>query len=198
VRPSADGFFDEASHPDRLLLTDVPPDLAGWLKTRANTLGVEVLEVGDIKAPPLENVDDIVLLGADADVIETVSPWLADFGVVAIVADKPLPRKVAVDIGRVHYNRWVYVGGPGPDIARVYNDVPVRSSLKPGGRAWFVGAGGPMGRMHVQRAIQLAEGPSTIVCTDISDLRLEDLCVTFEAEAAAKGIVRARRRHDGG
>jgi threonine dehydrogenase-like Zn-dependent dehydrogenase len=42
--------------------------------------------------------------------------------------------------------------------------------------------------MHVQRAIQLAEGPSTIVCTDISDLRLEDLCVTFEAEAAAKGI----------
>jgi threonine dehydrogenase-like Zn-dependent dehydrogenase len=88
----------------------------------------------------------------------------------------------------VHYNRWVYVGGPGPDIARVYNDVPVRSSLKPGGRAWFVGAGGPMGRMHVQRAIQLAEGPSTIVCTDISDLRLEDLCVSFEAEAAAKGI----------
>jgi D-arabinose 1-dehydrogenase-like Zn-dependent alcohol dehydrogenase len=180
--------FDEASHPDRLLLTDVPPDFADWLKTRANALGVEVLEVGDIKAPPVEKVDDIVLLGADADVIETVSPWLADFGVVAIVADKPLPRNVAVDIGRVHYNRWVYVGGPGPDIARVYNDVPVRSSLKPGGRAWFVGAGGPMGRMHVQRAIQLAEGPSTIVCTDISDLRLEDLCVSFEAEAAAKGI----------
>jgi threonine dehydrogenase-like Zn-dependent dehydrogenase len=180
--------FDEASHPERLLLTDVPPDFADWLKTRAEALGVEVLEVGDIKAPPVENVDDIVLLGADADVIETVSPWLADFGVVAIVSEISLPRKVAVDIGRVHYNRWVYVGGPGPDIARVYNDVPVRSSLKPGGRAWFVGAGGPMGRMHVQRAIQLAEGPSTIVCTDISDVRLEDLCVSFEAEAKAKGI----------
>jgi threonine dehydrogenase-like Zn-dependent dehydrogenase len=180
--------FDEASHPERLLLTDVPPDFADWLKTRAEALGVEVLEVGDIKAPPVENVDDIVLLGADADVIETVSPWLADFGVVAIVSEISLPRKVAVDIGRVHYNRWVYVGGPGPDIARVYSDVPVRSSLKPGGRAWFVGAGGPMGRMHVQRAIQLAEGPSTIVCTDISDVRLEDLCVSFEAEAKAKGI----------
>jgi hypothetical protein len=171
-----------------LLLTNVPPDFADWLKTRAEALGVEVLEIGDIKAPPVEHVDDIVLLGADAEIIETVSPWLADFGMVAIVADTPLRRKVAVDIGRVHYNRWVCVGGPGPDIARVYSDVPVRSSLKPGGRAWFVGAGGPMGRMHVQRAIQLAEGPSTIVCTDISDLRLEDLCVSFEAEAKAKGI----------
>jgi D-arabinose 1-dehydrogenase-like Zn-dependent alcohol dehydrogenase len=80
------------------------------------------------------------------------------------------------------------VGGPGPDIARTYSDVPVRSTLKPGGRAWFVGAGGPMGRMHVQRAIQIADGPSTIVCTDISAPRLDDLFVTFAAGAEAKGI----------
>ncbi len=180
--------FEETSHPDRLLLTTVPTGFAVWLKARAKALGVEVIEAEDINAPPVEYVDDIVLLGADADVIEVVSPWLADFGVLAMVADKPLPCKVAVDIGRVHYNRWVYVGGAGPDIARAYSDVPVRSTLKPGGRAWFVGAGGPMGRMHVQRAIQLADGPSTIVCTDVSDLRLEDLCTSFEAEAVAKGI----------
>ncbi len=180
--------FDEASHPDRLLLTKVPAQFADWLKARAEALGVEVVEVADISAPPVEHVDDIILLGADPDVIETVSPWLADFGVVAIVADKTLARKVAVDIGRVHYNRWVYLGGSGPDIARAYSDLPVRSSLKPGGQAWFVGAGGPMGRMHVQRAIQVADGPSTIVCTDVSDLRLDDLCTSFAAEAEAKGI----------
>jgi threonine dehydrogenase-like Zn-dependent dehydrogenase len=45
-----------------------------------------------------------------------------------------------------------------------------------------------MGRMHVQRAIQVADGPSTIVCTDVSDLRLDDLCTSFAAEAEAKGI----------
>lgn len=180
--------FDAASHPDRLLLTDVPPDFAAWLKAQSETLGVEVIEVEDINAPPVESVDDIVLLGADADVIEAVSPRLADFGIVAIIADKPLPRKVAVDIGCVHYNRWTYVGGSDPDIARAYSDVAIRSTLKPGGRAWFVGAGGPMGRMHVQRAIQLAEGPSTIVCTDVSDVRLEDLCASFGAEAEAKGV----------
>ena len=45
-----------------------------------------------------------------------------------------------------------------------------------------------MGRMHVQRAIQVDDGPSVIVCTDVSDLRLQDLCDSFAAEAEAKGI----------
>ncbi len=137
---------------------------------------------------PVTPVDDIVLLGADPDLIEAVSPHLADLGIVAIIADAPMPRPVAVDVGRVHYNRWVYVGGRGPDIARAYSDVPVRAALRPGGRAWFVGAGGPMGRMHVQRAIQSADPPGTIVCTDVSDLRLDDLRTSFAAEAEARGI----------
>lgn len=190
--------FDETSHPGCLLLTDVPSDFADWLKARARALGVEVALVDDVAAPPPlpspgrggagGGVDDIVLLGPDPDLIETVSPHLADSGVVAIVADQPLGRKVQVDVGRTHYNSWVYVGGPGPDVARVYDRVPVRSALKPGGRAWFVGAGGPMGRMHVQRALQIAGGPSTILCTDVSALRLDDLRATFAAEAQAKGV----------
>ena len=180
--------FDEESHPERLLLTNVPREFAAWLRERATALGVQVQEVSDLAAPAVLPVDDIILLGADPELIETVSPHLADFGILALVADTPMPRKVAVDVGRVHYNRWVYVGGSGPDIARAYSDVPVRSSLKPGGRAWFVGAGGPMGRMHVQRAIQSHNGPATIVCTDVSDLRLDDLCTSYGAEAEAKGV----------
>jgi threonine dehydrogenase-like Zn-dependent dehydrogenase len=183
--------FDAASHPRRLLLTDVPAKFAAWLKARAGELSVEVIEVKDVASPPLPEgagVDDIVLLGADPDLVEAVSPRLADFGIVALIAAAPLSRKVAVDVGRIHYNSWVYVGGSGPDIARAYSDMPVRSILKPGGQAWFVGAGGPMGRMHVQRAIQVADGPATIVCTDVSDLRLEDLCTSFSAEAQARDI----------
>jgi len=180
--------FDESSHPDRLLLTDVPAEFADRLRTRAEALGVEVIEVDDVTAPPVEQVDDIVLLGADPELIEAVSPLLAKFGIVAIVADAPLPCKVEVDVGRVHYNRWVYVGGPGPDIARVYSDVPVRSTLKPGGRAWFVGAGGPMGQMHVQRAVEAPDGPKTIFCTAQSDRRLRVVESIYRADAEAKTI----------
>jgi threonine dehydrogenase-like Zn-dependent dehydrogenase len=179
--------FDEHSHPARLLLTNVPPAFAGWLRERATALGIQTSDVSqasEVTAP----VDDIILLAADPDLIEAASPHLADFGVFAIIADRPLPRRVNVDVGRVHYNRWVYVGGTGPDIAAAYRATPVRSALKPGGRAWFIGAAGPMGRMHVQRAIQVADGPATIVCTDVSDLRLNDLAESYAAEAAARGI----------
>jgi len=184
--------FDAGSHPARLLLTRVPAELEGWLRERAAALGIEVLAAPDLRRPPARPVDDAVLLGADPDVVEAISPHLADFGIVAILDDAPMARKVSVDVGRVHYNRWVYVGGRGPDVAEAYRRVPVRSALQPGGRAWFVGAGGPMGRMHVQRAIQLAPAghgaPATMVCTDVSDLRLDDLRATFGAEAEAHGI----------
>ncbi|MBM4464353.1 MAG: alcohol dehydrogenase [Chloroflexi bacterium] len=190
--------FDESSHPARLLLTDVPTEFADWLRTRAEALGVEVIEVDDVAAPPPllsprrggagGGVDDIVLLGADPDLIEAVSPRLASFGVLAIVADTPLHRKVNVDVGRVHYNRWLYVGGPGPDIARVYRDELVRTELKPGGRAWFVGAGGPMGQMHVQRAVEAPDGPKTIFCTAWGDRRLRIVESIYRADTEAKAI----------
>jgi threonine dehydrogenase-like Zn-dependent dehydrogenase len=180
--------FDSASHPARLLLTDVPEPFSSWLRTRAKELGVEVVDVPDVSAPPVEFVDDIVILGADADLVEKVSPRLDQFGVMAIMADAPFSRKVSVDVGRVHYHRWLYVGSQGNDIAGAYKDVPARSNLKPGGKAWFVGAGGPMGRMHVQRAIDFSNPPSTIVCTDVSDMRLGELCDAFASDAKAKGI----------
>ena len=180
--------FDHTSHPDRLLLTNVPAGFSSWLRERAAALGVAVTDVDDLGSPPVMSVDDIILLGADPDVVEAVSHHLGHFGVMALVADRPMPRRVAVDIGRIHYDRWVYVGGTDPDIALAYRATPVRSTLKPGGKAWFVGAGGPMGRMHVQRAIQAHDGPGTIVCSDVSDARLDDLCTSFGDEAKSRGI----------
>jgi len=180
--------FDETAHPARLLLTNVPDHFAGWLKTRSRQLGVDVVDVPDVTAPPAGLVDDIVLLGADPDLVEKVSPRLAMFGILAVLSDKPMSRKINLDVGRIHYHRWLYVGSADPDIARAYCSVPIQPNLKPGGRAWFVGAGGPMGRMHVQRAINFNNPPATIVCTDVSDLRLDDLRTSFAAEARAKGI----------
>jgi threonine dehydrogenase-like Zn-dependent dehydrogenase len=180
--------LDECCHPARLLLSNVPAAFDAWLREQAAALGVEVFAADDLAHPPVTPVDDMVLLRPDPDLIELVSPHLADFGVVALLGQGPLSRKVNVDIGRVHYNRWVYVGTQSHDVARAYADIPVRSALKPGGRALFVGAGGPMGRMHVQRAIEVAGAPSVMVCSDVSDLRLNDLRDSYAAEAAAKGI----------
>ena len=198
--------FDEQGHPAKLLLTNVPAPFAAWLKERAAQLDIDVVDVPTLPDPATvvtddapvspaadsgdtgNGVEDIILLGADADRIEQATPNLASYGIMAIIDDAPLARKVKMDVGRIHYNRWLTIGGTEPDIAKAYSDVPARSTLKPGGRAWFVGAGGPMGRMHVQAAIQAANGPATIVCTDISDERLDDLCTSFSMEAQSKGV----------
>lgn len=180
--------FDAKNHPARLMISNVPQEFEKWLRQRSVELGIEVITVPDISVPTQEFVDDIILLGADADLIEKTSPHLAVFGIMCLMADKPLPRKVNIDVGRVHYHRWVYVGSRGNDIAQAYNQVPVRSALKPGGRAWFIGAGGPMGRMHVQRAIQFSDGPKLMLCTDVTQDRLEDLYESFKEDARTKGI----------
>ncbi len=197
--------FDERGHPAKLMLTDVPPAFDRWLRERAAALGIEVIDVPELPDPatvetddspvsPAEvsghghGVDDIVVLGGDPDIIERASPNLASYGIMAIIDDAPMERPVNVDLGRIHYNRWVYVGGTESDIAAAYSRMPIRSTLKPGGAAWFVGAGGPMGRMHVQRAIEAEDKPGIIVCTDISDERLDDLCTSFRADAVSQGI----------
>jgi hypothetical protein len=154
----------------------------------------EDVETDDSPASPAETtgtgkgIDDIIILGADPDIVEKASPNLASYGICAVIASEPMPRKVNLDVGRVHYNRWLYVGTTSTDISQAYSEVKTRSTVKPGGTSWFVGAGGPMGRMHVQKAIQSPECPKTVVCTDISDQRLEDLKFSFAEEATSKGI----------
>ncbi len=188
--------FDADMYPARVILTDVPAAFGAWIRARAAELGVDVVERDGLsldRYPSIcevapDAVDDIVVLGADPDVVEAASPLLAMHGILCIMATEPMGRKLAVDVGRIHYHRWTYVGSRGHDIARAYSAHPVRSALKPGGRALFVGAGGPMGRMHVQRAIQVENGPALVVSTDISDLRLGDLDESFRPEAKARGV----------
>jgi len=180
--------FDRNSSPARFLLTDVPVGFADMLREKAATLGIEVATTDEKPVVAHESIDDIILLGADADLVERLSPALAPGGIMAVIDAEPLVRPVALDIGRIHYNRWLFIGGPGPDLSAVYADRPVRSGLRAGGRALFMGAGGPMGRMHVQRALSLPEGPSIVVGTDTSAPRLADLKRSLAGDAASRGI----------
>jgi len=180
--------LDRTSAPTRLLLTDVPVEFAEMLRKQASAIGIEVTTTDEKPVVAHESIDDIILLGADADLVERLSPALADGGILAVIDSEPLLRPVALDIGRIHYNRWLFLGGPGPDLADAYADRPVRSELRSGGRALFIGAGGPMGRMHMQRAISLAEGPSIVVGTDISAPRLADLERSLAGDATSHGV----------
>jgi hypothetical protein len=94
---------------------------------------------------------------------------------------------VGLDVGRIHYDDIKIVGCAGPDIAEGYT-VNTRVELMPGGRAWFLGAGGPMGQMQVQRALEMPQGPHTILASNLRSGRIESLHHRFSPYARQRNI----------
>ncbi|MHB0999785.1 MAG: alcohol dehydrogenase catalytic domain-containing protein [Armatimonadota bacterium] len=152
------------------------------------TPAFNIIEISDL-ADKYGMFDDVVILGADADIVEKVAPYLAKHALMNIVSAEPLAKSVQIDIGKIHYMNHSYIGTTGRVIGEGYPPIRVPSELKSGGAAWFIGAGGPMGQMHVQRAVELKDGPKKIIATDIDTARLNSLKERFMPIAAQNGIV---------
>ncbi len=197
----SDGFtissgFDGSQHPARVILSDVPAAFEELLRSRSPLEAVRFEKRDGLDPDTLrtlareldEKVDDVVFLGAPSpEVAQIAIGTLALAGVANIVSSGPMAGKTKLDVGRVHYHDWVVVGTTETDVAAGYRH-GVRSALREDGTVWFVGAAGPMGRMHVQRAIELENGPRLIVATDLSQSRLDHLEDTFREDAKERGV----------
>ena len=187
-------FSQGLDAPATIVLTDVPPSVRELAEASGAELLVrDGLAPGDYAALSAEltggkGFDDIVVLDPrEAATVGEISRHIARRGTMNLVGDTPLDGLVDADAGRLHYDYIAFVGNRGPDIAASYGEERNRCELRPGGVAVFIGAGGPMGQMHVQRAIELPDGPRTIIATEISDERLETLRQSFEPLAAQHG-----------
>ena len=94
-------------------------------------------------------------------------------GVIGIHTSEP-DVELPVDVGKVHYRKLALVGSTIGNVAASYSS-NLRESIVPGGRTWFVGGAGPMGQMHVIKAVMDEQGPTDILVTDLSDERLSGL-----------------------
>ena len=175
----------------KVLVSGAPPALSALLRSHAG----EAVELAgpdwqaDVAALGLAGaVDDIILLNpCSSAAVEAASRLLAPEGTLTLVGDSPLDTAPALDVGRIHYEFIAYLGCRGPQIDAAFGPERNRSELRPGGVCWIAGAGGPMGRMHVQRALQLADGPRTVVVTNRGAARLAELTDTFGPLAEAQG-----------
>jgi threonine dehydrogenase-like Zn-dependent dehydrogenase len=132
--------------------------------------------------------DDIVVLDpASADKVSQIARFIARRGTCNLVGTRPLDGLAQVDLGRLHYDYIAFIGNNGTDLAASYGEGRNRCELRPGGSTVFIGAGGPMGQMHVQRALELPEGPKLVVATEISDERLQTLGEMFAPLAEKNG-----------
>ena len=135
-----------------------------------------------------DGFDDIVVLAqTSADLIEELAKVLAYRGMMTMVGTEPLDGLPLIDVGRLHYHYTAFVGTNSPDLATAWGEERNRAETKAGGVAVYVGAGGPMGQMHIQRAIEKVDGPATIIGIDLDDDRLEKARIMLEGLAEEKG-----------
>ncbi|MCD4753927.1 MAG: alcohol dehydrogenase catalytic domain-containing protein, partial [Anaerolineaceae bacterium] len=167
--------FDTDSHPVTVYVTGLSESMTSLITKKAEECSTEVVSVETIDDLPVEFVDDIIMLGVDLEKVQSTSTKLEAFGIYCVMADEKLDKKISLDLGRVHYHRWLYIGSTSTDISATYQNSLPRNTLLAGGTVLYAGAGGPIGRMHVQRAIEFQNPPKKIVCTDVSEMRLQDM-----------------------
>lgn len=190
--PQHDHYYPSRRYaPSKVILAGVGDSI-----DRNGFNGAEVIEIGPVSSSQLtalsqertgaKGFDDIVVLGrTEPELIEELGKHLAKGGVLDMVTGDPMSRPVSTDVGRVHYDGLLYVGGLNIDEGYAKT---TDSELVEGGSVWFVGAAGPMGQMHVERAVSMKNGPSRILATDIDTARLEMLRNKVGALADQKGI----------
>jgi threonine dehydrogenase-like Zn-dependent dehydrogenase len=143
----------------------------------------------DAAKVPNESLDDILYFGADPSVLETLNDKIAPRGILNIVlGGRRIGRPVSVGVGRVHYGMTRWIGTAGVDAAASYAAIPATGEIRPGDRMMVVGAGGPMGQMHVIRAICSGVKDLHIVAADVDDARLESLGKKARPMAAANQV----------
>jgi len=167
--------------PATIVLTDVPASVKKLVsETQAKVVEKNDLSVHDYAAVSQEltakGFDDIVVLNPkSSSVVAQAGRLIARRGTLNLVGTEPLDGLVQVDFGRLHYDYIAFVGNNSTDIAASYGEERNRCELRAGGVAVFIGAGGPMGQMHLQRALELPNGPKLVIATEISDERLQTL-----------------------
>lgn len=178
-------FSQYLSAPASLVMTDVPASFkakvlglvgAHTKVTERNGLNPEDYPQFSQDTTGGNGFDDIVLLKpVSAAMVNAAAKLIAFRGTFNLVGTQPLDGAVSIDAGRIHYHYTTYIGTSNQDAASAYGEARNRAELKAGGTLVVIGAGGPMGQMHTQRALEMADGPHMVIATDVNDARLAAL-----------------------
>lgn len=143
----------------------------------------------EASAIPNESCDDIIYFGADKATLEVLNDKLAARGIMNVVlGGKKIGAPVSVGVGRVHYGMTRWIGTTGSDPAESYKAIPLTGEIRDGDSVAVIGAGGPMGQMHVIRAVCSGIANISVVGTDMDDARLASIQQKAEPFAAANRV----------
>jgi len=117
--------------------------------------------------------DDIIYFGSDADTVEQIFPKLASGSLLNVVrCGGRFSKKIKCKIGRVHYGGIRIIGTNSNNPADSMSQIAPIGEIKKGDKINVVGAGGPMGVMHVVRNLCQGIEDITVYGGDLDDRRL--------------------------
>ncbi|HEY0283415.1 MAG TPA: alcohol dehydrogenase catalytic domain-containing protein [Rhizomicrobium sp.] len=120
--------------------------------------------------------DDVIYFGSNPETAERLFPKVAADGLFNIVQDGgKFGRAVTSQVGRVHYGGIRVIGTTGSDPAAAMAAIPATTEIRQNDKINVIGAGGPMGTMHVIRDLCQGVPGVTVFAGDLSDERLAAL-----------------------
>ncbi|HEV8280838.1 MAG TPA: zinc-binding dehydrogenase [Candidatus Limnocylindrales bacterium] len=177
-------FGDLLAATAEIVLSDAGPRLERAVRAAAPGVTISSAPLDAASGP----FDDVMALGVrSAATIARGADALAFRGAMAIVGDEPLDGPVEIDVGRIHYHYTAYLGTTGTDVTAAYGEDRNRAEIRPGGFTVVVGAAGPMGQMHIERALRMADGPRLVLGVDLDPDRLEAARTKLEPVATELG-----------
>ena len=180
--------------PEKLVLSRVKSQMQKSIEESLKNSNTEIIKVEDDDIASLCNrytdgagFDDIIIIGdVEDEIIVSSGRNLAPYGILNYMCNSESKQVVEIDAGKIHYDRILFIGSLGDDPSTPYESNP-EYSLR-GNSILLLGAGGPMGQMHIQLALDNKPLPELVVVTDISNERLQTVKQKFSRVADQKGI----------
>ena len=166
------------------------PGQITWVSKFPAPAGLDVVkETANISELKDAGYDDVIYFGSCAETVEALFGKVAPQGLLNIVlCGGKFGRDVVTMVGRFHYGGIRMVGTTGREPAESMEYIPETGEIRVGDKINVIGAGGPMGMMHVIRSIcQGVEGVS-VFAGDVDETRLAALTKVAAPLAKKNGI----------
>lgn len=129
--------------------------------------------VEDLSQLKDEAYDDILYFGTDRDVLNVLNGKLGKGGIMnVILGGGRIDAPVSIGVGRIHYGLTRWIGTQGLRADESYAMIPKTGEIRANEHVLVVGAGGPMGQMHVLRNLSTGLPGVSVVGTDFDNDRL--------------------------
>jgi len=157
--------------------------------TAPGELNVEVVAAQNIAELPDAAFDDVIYFGSNPETVESLFAKIGPAGLFNIVrCSGRFDRLITSAVGRVHYGNIRIIGTVGNDPADAMQHIPPTGEIHAGDYINVIGAGGPMGGMHVIRNICQGVEDITVYAGDLDQQRLGLLSRIAQPMAEAKGV----------